>query len=67
MGKLGVSDSFGEVSVVTGDAITCSIITATSVELGSIDPDRVEGQSTKLLLYILCMLRNIIVLFLPPI
>ena len=44
MGKLGATDSFGEISVITKDPITCSIITADSVELASIDPARIEGR-----------------------
>ena len=43
MGKLSASDSFGEISIVTGEPITCSIMTATHVELGCIEPEKLAG------------------------
>ena len=39
MGKLPVFESFGEVSCVTGEPMTCSIITATAVQIGVIEPE----------------------------
>ena len=43
MGKLCVHDSFGEISVITDEPITCSIVTATQVELAVIEPDKLKG------------------------
>ena len=43
MGKLPVFESFGEVSCVTGEPMTCSIITATAVQIGVIEPEQLEG------------------------
>ena len=43
MGKLPVFESFGEVSCVTGEPMTCSIITATAVQIGVIEPEKLEG------------------------
>lgn len=43
MGKLTVHDSFGEISVITDDPITCSIVTATPVQLAVIEPDKLKG------------------------
>ena len=44
MGRLGVKESFGEISVTTGEPMTCSIITASKVEMGVIEPERLEGK-----------------------
>lgn len=44
MGKLTTSDSFAEISLLKGEPITCSVVTATPVELGVITPDKVTGQ-----------------------
>ncbi|XP_033126095.1 cyclic nucleotide-binding domain-containing protein 1-like isoform X2 [Anneissia japonica] len=41
MGKLTTSQSFGEISVLEAEAITCSIVTATDVTLGVITPERI--------------------------
>ena len=43
MGKLPAFESFGEVSCVTGEPMTCSIITATAVQFGVIEPEQLEG------------------------
>ena len=43
MGKLGVHDSFGEISVITKEPISCSIVTATPVEMAVIEPEKLEG------------------------
>ena len=43
MGKIPVFESFGEVSCVTGEPMTCSIITATAVQIGVIEPEKLEG------------------------
>ncbi|PVD20400.1 hypothetical protein C0Q70_18554 [Pomacea canaliculata] len=38
MGKLGPSDSFAELSLLQDEPVTCSIVTATDVEMGVIKP-----------------------------
>ena len=50
MGKLPVFESFGEVSCVTGEPMTCSIITATAVQIGVIEPEQLEGTFQLILL-----------------
>ncbi|VDI41155.1 cyclic nucleotide-binding domain-containing protein 1-like [Mytilus galloprovincialis] len=42
MGRLTVSQSFGEISVLKDEPITCSIVTATNVSLGIIKPERIQ-------------------------
>ncbi|KAK7114445.1 cyclic nucleotide-binding domain-containing protein 1-like [Littorina saxatilis] len=42
MGKLGMSDSFAEISLLQEEPITCSIVTATDMELGVIRPERLH-------------------------
>ncbi|XP_071957962.1 cyclic nucleotide-binding domain-containing protein 1-like [Antedon mediterranea] len=42
MGKLTTSQSFGEISVLEEDTITCSIVTATDVTLGIITPEKIS-------------------------
>ena len=42
MGKLTVHDSFGEISVISKEPISCSIVTATPVELAVIEPEKLE-------------------------
>lgn len=42
MGKLGPSDSFGETSLLMGDLMTCSIVTATDMKLGVVRPERLH-------------------------
>ncbi|XP_046366991.1 cyclic nucleotide-binding domain-containing protein 1-like [Haliotis rufescens] len=42
MGRLKPSDSFAELSVLLDEPITCSIVTATDIELGIIKPERIE-------------------------
>ena len=43
MGKLKVNDSFGEISIITEEPISCSIVTATAVELAIIEPEKLKG------------------------
>ena len=45
MGKLKEAESFGEVSVLEAEPITCSIVTASDIQLGIITPDRLKGRS----------------------
>ena len=45
MGKLSVSESFGEMSVVTSEPITCSIMAATDVVVGCIYQEKLHGTS----------------------
>ena len=45
MGKLHQSDSFGEISVILDEPITCSIVTASEVELGCIEPEKLRGMN----------------------
>lgn len=42
MGKLNGSESFAELSILLDEPITCSIVTATNVEMGIIKPERIE-------------------------
>ncbi|XP_077982622.1 cyclic nucleotide-binding domain-containing protein 1-like [Glandiceps talaboti] len=42
MGKLKKSESFGEISVLLREPITCSIVTAMNIEIGVITPERLE-------------------------
>ena len=44
MGKLGINDSFGEISVITDEPITCSIVTSSPVQLAVIEPDKLKGE-----------------------
>ena len=44
MGKLGMSDSFAEISLLEEEPITCSIVTATDMELGVVKPERLHGK-----------------------
>ena len=44
MGKLGLSDSFAEISLLEEEPITCSIVTATDMELGVVRPERLHGK-----------------------
>lgn len=39
MGKLGVDQSFAELSLLNEEPMTCSIITCTDVVLGTISPE----------------------------
>nr|XP_006812143.1 PREDICTED: uncharacterized protein LOC102802841 [Saccoglossus kowalevskii] len=41
MGRMKKSQSFGEISVLQNEAITCSIVTASNIEIGVITPDRI--------------------------
>jgi len=43
MGKLHASESFAEISILSDESVTCSIVSATHVELGIIKPERIEG------------------------
>ena len=43
MGKLRQSESFGEISVIQSEPITCSIVTSLPVELGIIEPSQLSG------------------------
>ncbi|KAL5022861.1 hypothetical protein ScPMuIL_002016 [Solemya velum] len=43
MGKLETSESFAELSILLDEPITCSIVTATSVELGIIKPESIKA------------------------
>lgn len=42
MGKLNDSESFAELSILLDEPITCSIVSATNVQLGVIKPERIE-------------------------
>ncbi|XP_070576009.1 cyclic nucleotide-binding domain-containing protein 1-like [Ptychodera flava] len=42
MGKLRNSESFGEISVLAHEPITCSIVTANNIEIGAITPARLQ-------------------------
>ncbi|XP_076449075.1 cyclic nucleotide-binding domain-containing protein 1-like [Babylonia areolata] len=42
MGKLGPSASFAEISLLLEEPITCSIVTATHMELGVVRPERLH-------------------------
>jgi hypothetical protein len=44
MGKLGVSESFAVISLLNQEPITCSIVTATDIQLGVVRPERLHGQ-----------------------
>ena len=43
MGKLEPTHSFGEVSVILNEPVTCSIVTATTVEVATIEPHKLKG------------------------
>ena len=43
MGKLGVCSTFGEISVINDEPMSCSIVTATDMELAYIEPHRLDG------------------------
>ena len=43
MGTLRRANSFGEISLLSADPMKCSIVTATSVELGIISPCQMDG------------------------
>ena len=60
MGKLRTTDSFGEISVLGNEPITCSIVTAKPVELGIIYPESLHGRIIAIILqtyivFLLCM------------
>ncbi|XP_064640814.1 cyclic nucleotide-binding domain-containing protein 1-like [Lineus longissimus] len=42
IGKLQKSDSFGEISVLDDEPITCSLVTASTLELGVIEPTKLH-------------------------
>ncbi|XP_050395802.1 cyclic nucleotide-binding domain-containing protein 1 isoform X1 [Patella vulgata] len=42
IGKLGASNSFAELSVLLKEPMSCSIVTASAVELGIIKPERIQ-------------------------
>lgn len=44
MGKLEASESFAELSILLDEPITCSIVTATPIELGIIKPESIRGK-----------------------
>ncbi|XP_033626476.1 cyclic nucleotide-binding domain-containing protein 1-like [Asterias rubens] len=52
MGRLQEAESFGEISVLDAEAITCSIVTASDIKLGIITPERLQDleETTKALL-----------------
>jgi len=43
MGRLGPFDSFAEISLLMDEPITCSIVTASDVELGVVRPEKVTA------------------------
>jgi len=43
MGRLGASESFAELSVLLGEHMTCSVVTATEMTLGIIRPEKIKG------------------------
>lgn len=43
VGKLGPMESFGEVSILLDQPSPCSIVTATEVQVGIIQPDALKG------------------------
>ena len=45
MGGLGPSESFGEMSIINNEPITCSIITSTAVTMAVIEQQRLSGES----------------------
>lgn len=44
MGRLGQSDSFAEQSVLLDEPMTCSIVTASAMQIGIIRPERLKGK-----------------------
>ena len=47
MGKLDATQSFGEVSIILNEPVTCSIVTATEVDVAIIEPHRLKGTLLK--------------------
>jgi CRP-like cAMP-binding protein len=45
MGKLSACTSFGEISILKDEPITCSIVTATPVTLATIEPSKLSGKA----------------------
>ncbi|GFS16787.1 cyclic nucleotide-binding domain-containing protein 1-like [Elysia marginata] len=43
MGRLGPSDSFAEISLLLDEPVTCSIVTASDVELGVVRPEKLKN------------------------
>jgi len=43
MGRLGPFDSFAEISLLMDEPITCSIVTASDVELGVVRPEKISA------------------------
>ena len=52
MGKLAVHDSFGEISIITEEPMTCSVVSASAVELAVIEPEKLKGEKYTLKLLI---------------
>lgn len=48
MGKMGPSDSFAELSLLLDEPITCSVITATDIEMGIVRPECLTSKLTLL-------------------
>ena len=44
MGRLGPYDSFAEISLLLEEPITCSIVTASDVELGVVRPEKLASK-----------------------
>ena len=47
MGKLEATHSFGEVSIILDEPVTCSIVTATNVDVAVIEPHKLKGTYKK--------------------
>ena len=60
MGKLGMSDSFAEISLLDEELITCSIVTATDMELGVVKPERLHGRWRFLFVCFLFSVKHIV-------
>ena len=53
VGKLKPSESFGEISVIMKEPMTCSIVTETECKIGLIPCDQLHSKQ-KILLFIFC-------------
>lgn len=51
MGKLGPYNSFAEISLLLDEPITCSVVTATKLQLGVIRPEKLNSKSQLFLMY----------------
>ena len=45
MGKLMKHDTFGEISVILNEPMSCSVVTADKVELAVISPQKLDGKA----------------------